>query len=53
VKRAREILKKVRERPVGKEHEMIVELKEPRPAYRVRRKNAAKAAVRARKPKSG
>jgi hypothetical protein len=53
VKRAREILKKVPERPVAKEDEMIVELKEPRPAYRVHRKNALKAAVRARKPKSG
>ena len=50
-KRAREILRKVADRPAGKEDEIEEHVEEPRAAYRVEGKTAVKV-LKGKKPKS-
>jgi 5-methylcytosine-specific restriction endonuclease McrBC regulatory subunit McrC len=50
--RAREILRKVPDRPAGKEDEIEEHVEEPRAMYSIRRKTSVKATKR-KKPKSG
>ena len=53
VKSARNVLRKVADRPPEIGDEISAEVKEPRPTYRVLRKSAAKTAVKNRKREPG